>query len=920
MRGVVVVNIFAEAIFSNIRTAAGETKKYVINQDGYFLVHPDRSKEFGFDLGFDYRITAALPEFAAEMKAQDFNVKYHTEEKHIDGFKKIFFDPGNKDRYWAVAHEIPVAQAFKNINLHRNTMLVVGLLIIVLSLVIITWTSTKKIVTPILKLSEAVNSIEKGDLAARVQEDGRHDEIGELGSSINRMAGIIEKNVNELTILNRVTVAVSSSLPAPVMATNALDAILELHLLKFEKKAALFMADEKTRTLRLVASRGLSEEQKELDAVVPFGDCLCGSAAETGEPVLSERCCDDPRHTRKYTEITPHGHLILPLKAEGKVLGVLVLYLEADTRIKPEETKFYQSIADIISMSLQNALSFSNIEGLKRHQALILDSVGEGIYGLDNSGICTFMNPTSAKLLGYEKEELIGKRLHDITHHTRPDGSVYPHEECKIYASFKDNAVYHSDDELFWRKDGSSFPVGYISTPIQDKAGNAIGAVVVFSDTTERKQAEERERNRSRILESLTSGVSLASILELIVRSIEAEDPGALCSILLLDDEGKHLLHGAAPSLPDFYSQAIHGLEIGDGVGSCGTAAFTKQRVIAADVLTHPYWADFRDLAQKANLRSCWSEPILSAEDRVLGTFAIYHRETGEPGLEDIERIKIAADFARLAIERKKAEYKIKEYAETLEIKVDERTRELNNANIELKKLFNAIEQSDESIVITDMNGSIQYVNPVFTRRTGYSREEVIGRNPRILQSGLTPVEVYDDLWKTLLSGRPWKGTLINKKKSGELYYEDATIAPVFDEQGNITNFVAAKADVTDRIMAEKELKNKNDELAMAKEEAEAANKAKSDFLANMSHELRTPLNAIIGFSEILEDGMAGPIADNQKELANDIATSGKHLLSLINDILDLSKVEAGKMELELSEFNLEELIDGSLVMFKERR
>jgi signal transduction histidine kinase len=117
----------------------------------------------------------------------------------------------------------------------------------------------------------------------------------------------------------------------------------------------------------------------------------------------------------------------------------------------------------------------------------------------------------------------------------------------------------------------------------------------------------------------------------------------------------------------------------------------------------------------------------------------------------------------------------------------------------------------------------------------------------------------------------------------------------------------------------EQKVKERTSELEIARLQAEAASRAKSDFLANMSHELRTPLNAIIGFSEMMKDGMAGPLSETQKEYLTDIWDSGRHLLSLINDILDLSKIEAGKLEFELSEFNLRELIDRSLVMFKEK-
>ena len=267
----------------------------------------------------------------------------------------------------------------------------------------------------------------------------------------------------------------------------------------------------------------------------------------------------------------------------------------------------------------------------------------------------------------------------------------------------------------------------------------------------------------------------------------------------------------------------------------------------------------------------------------------------------------------------KQMEEKLRNYSYGLEIRVKERTSEIEKANAELKKLFNAIEQAAESIVITDKNGVIQYVNPAFSTVSGYTKEEALGKNPGILNSRKNPPGLFKDMWKIILSGNIWKGTIINRKKTGALYYEEMTVAPVLNELGDITNFIAIKNDVTDRIRSEEEIKQKNAELEKARLSAESANRAKSEFLANMSHELRTPLNAIMGFSEVLLNDMAGPVADNQKEYINDILESGKHLLSLINDILDLSKIEAGKMELELSEVPLNDLIEGSLYMIREK-
>ena len=144
-------------------------------------------------------------------------------------------------------------------------------------------------------------------------------------------------------------------------------------------------------------------------------------------------------------------------------------------------------------------------------------------------------------------------------------------------------------------------------------------------------------------------------VLEAIARGVEAEHEGALCSILLLDESGQRLLHGAAPSLPEFYTRAIDGTAIGPSAGSCGTAAYTGERVIVRDIQADPLWADFKSLAGRAGLASCWSEPIRSAEGRVLGAFALYHHEARGPTDEDIRTIVTSAHIAAIAIERRHA-------------------------------------------------------------------------------------------------------------------------------------------------------------------------------------------------------------------------------------------------------------------------
>ncbi|MDT8446640.1 MAG: PAS domain S-box protein [bacterium] len=228
-------------------------------------------------------------------------------------------------------------------------------------------------------------------------------------------------------------------------------------------------------------------------------------------------------------------------------------------------------------------------------------------------------------------------------------------------------------------------------------------------------------------------------------------------------------------------------------------------------------------------------------------------------------------------------------------------------AERQANRLRQAVEQSPASLIITDPDGIIEYVNPAFTRITGYQLEEAQGKTPRILKSGEMPLENYQQLWHQITSGRVWQGEFHNRRKDGSSYWAIASISPVLSESGELLNFLGIQEDITER-------KQQARELFSAKQTAEAANRAKSDFLANMSHEIRTPLNAVLGYTEILDGLIDDP---RQRGYLNSVKSAGKGLLTLINDILDLSKIEAGKMRLESTPTHLSDLIGEVVSVFQ---
>jgi len=239
---------------------------------------------------------------------------------------------------------------------------------------------------------------------------------------------------------------------------------------------------------------------------------------------------------------------------------------------------------------------------------------------------------------------------------------------------------------------------------------------------------------------------------------------------------------------------------------------------------------------------------------------------------------------------------------------------EIKNAEEQILKLSMSIEQSPSTIVITDVDGNIEYVNPKFSEVTGYSAEEAFGQNPRILKSGEMADEVYKEMWDTIGAGEVWRGELQNRKKNGELFWEWVTLASIKNEDGDIINYVAIKEDISVR-------KQMEAELLVAKNKAEESDRLKSAFLANMSHEIRTPLNSIIGFSELLADSHFE--IEQKDEFIGHIINNGNSLLSIISDIMDISKMESGMVSIRTKEVQVFKIVSEIrkqfLVRFEEK-
>ncbi|HYO53930.1 PAS domain S-box protein [Archangium sp.] len=409
--------------------------------------------------------------------------------------------------------------------------------------------------------------------------------------------------------------------------------------------------------------------------------------------------------------------------------------------------------------SLRSSEELGELERLRHLSELILTSVDEGIYGVDAEGRATFVNQAAARMLGWAPEELIGKAQHALAHHSRPDGTPLPESECQVYAAFRDGRTHHVTDEVFWRSDGSSFPVEYRSSPVRE-GERIIGAVITFTDITERLRADERERQ---LVREQVARVHAEAVERRVHRMLESISDAFVSMdrawrFTYVNRRAEQLSHRSREELlgrtplevfPDFLgSRSEQGFR----------EAFTEQRAVRFEEHDPP--------------RDTWVEMnVYPSEDGLAVYFRdITERKRTEERLRLFESIVVNAYDGVVILEPER--------------KDGHRTRR------------------------------IVYSNEAFSRMTGYSKEELRGSEILLLVGPGTDEATLARVSEALRRQEPLREELLTYRKDGSTFWTENSLVPVKDEQGVLTHWVAVTREVTERKRAE------GAALRLAREEA----------------------------------------------------------------------------------------------------
>jgi PAS domain S-box-containing protein len=558
---------------------------------------------------------------------------------------------------------------------------------------------------------------------------------------------------------------------------------------------------------------------------------------------------EDPAETRrKFLDKMSSGRLPPTFeRVRVRKDGTLVPVLVEDRFIRDTSGRITGLRTTMLDITLRK-----QSEATQAWLAAIVESSVDAIIGKTPDGVITSWNPAAERLYGYDAREMIGRSVALLVPPNRPD--ELPGLVDRLARG------EHADhyETIHVRKDRRRIRVSVATSAVRDATGELVGVSTITRDVTRRKWTDELLAGERHVLEMIARGLPLAAVLEVLARTVEGlADDGLLVSILLLDDDGIHLHHGAAPSLPDEYTRALDGVQIGPKVGSCGTAAYRGESVIVTDIATDPLWADLADLADLAlahGLRACWSTPIRGSDGQVLGTFALYYREPRAPSDEHRRLATLVGRTAALIIERKRA---------------DETGA----------RLAAIVESSDDAIIGKTPDGVITSWNPAAERLYGYDAREMIGRSmTRIIPPDR--LDEYHGVMRRMRRGERMAAfDTVRIHRDGHPVDVSLSLAPITDASGAVFGISAIARDISER---------------------RALERLQQAFLAMVTHELRNPITGIKGFGQLLKRR-----GEHNERAVEAILHQVGLLERLVNDLLDASRVQVGQLQLQRGRVDL---------------
>jgi PAS domain S-box-containing protein len=566
------------------------------------------------------------------------------------------------------------------------------------------------------------------------------------------------------------------------------------------------------------------------------------------------------------------------IEAEHMKKDGSVFYIENSVRvIEIDGAKYFQSIIRDITERKETERKIIESESELR---ALFTSMKDVILVLDCKGRIVKIAPSNVDMLYKPADELIGKTLHESIPAKRAD--IFQGYFDIVFKTKKSINIEYSlpiNNRNKWF-DATLSPLG------NDKV------ILVARDVTERKLKESKIEQLTRIYKVLSN------VNQAIVRFRDSTDLFCeVCKVIV--DDGKFKMawigmvnettgeleikakYGDKTEYLDYLKFDLN--SDNNAVGPVVITLLSGQNSICNNIdieykISNPLW---RELALKSGFKSVSSFGIRSI-GKPTGVLVVYSSSEGGFKENEIQLFDELASDINFALE----------FFEKEEL---------------IRKLSSGIQHSFVSISITDMNGIIEFVNPKFTESCGFSIEELIGKDIKMLRPSDTWEKEDKQLWEILKEKGEWSGELPIQKKNGEIYWEFAVMSPIKNEKGEITHLLSVKEDITKRKQTEIELKD-------AKEKAEEANRLKSNFLANMSHELRTPMTGILGFAELMYNEINDP---ELKEMSGMILKGGMRLTDTLNSILDLSSIEVNKIELKICDKNLIDLIKDSVRLFE---